>query len=356
MKLLESMVADDGEQVIAFQNRATGLRGFLAIHDTTLGPALGGIRLWRYASEDAALADVLRLSRAMTLKAALADLPAGGGKTVLVDHPDLRRAEAFEALGCLIESLGGRYFSGPDVGVTGADLDAVGRHTRYVALESAPGLGDISEMTAIGVWHGLRACLDFAGIRRARVAIQGAGNVGLALGRILRREGMELVVADIDRERARAAGEELAARVVEPEEILTVEADVVAPCALGGVIDDNVADRLKASIVCGSANNVLAAPDVADRLARRGIVYAPDYLVNAGGLIRGAEYYLLGRSDSGPSLARIYDRMRNVLGMARERAVSTAAVAEELARARLTASKTFPRLTWRHSGGVARSS
>jgi leucine dehydrogenase len=349
MKLLESMVADDGEQVIAFQNRAAGLRGFLAIHDTTLGPALGGIRIWRYANEDDALADALRLARAMTLKAALAELPAGGGKTVLIDNPGLRRAEVFEALGCLIESLGGRYFSGPDVGVTSADLDAVGRRTRYVALESAPGLGDISEMTAIGVWHGMRACLDFAGIHRARVAIQGAGNVGLALGRILRAEGMELVVADIDPERARAATEALGARVVPPEEILAADIDVLAPCALGGVIDEEVARRLRARIVCGSANNVLTAPEVADRLADRGIIYAPDYLVNAGGLIRGAEYYLLHRADSVPSLARIYDRMRNVLEAARERAVSTAVVADELARARLTGSKKFPQLTWRRS-------
>jgi leucine dehydrogenase len=356
MKLLESMIADDGEQVIAFQNRAAGLRGFLAIHDTTLGPALGGIRLWRYASEDEALADALRLARAMTLKAALAELPAGGGKTVLIDHPGLRRAEAFEALGCLIESLGGRYLSGPDVGVTGADLDAVGHRTRHVALESAPGLGDISEMTAIGVWHGMRACLDFAGIHRARVAIQGAGNVGRALGRILRREGMELVITDIDSGRARDAAQELGARLVAPEEILTAEADVVAPCALGGVIDADVAEGLRARIVCGSANNVLAAPDVADRLAARDIVYAPDYLVNAGGLIRGAEYYLLGCADSGPSLARIHDRMRNVLTVARERGVSTAAVAEEMARARLVPSKTFPQLTWRHSEIGARRS
>jgi leucine dehydrogenase len=355
MKLLESMVAGDGEQVIAFQNRAAGLRGFLAIHDTTLGPALGGIRLWRYANEEEALADVLRLSRAMTLKAALAELPAGGGKTVLIDHPALCREEVFEALGCLIESLGGRYFSGPDVGVTGSDLEAVGRRTRYVALESAPGLGDISQMTAEGVWHGLRACLDFTGIRRARVAIQGVGNVGRCLGRILHGEGMELVVTDVDPARARDAGEEFGARVVAPEEILAADADVVAPCALGGVIDGDVAERLKARIVCGSANNVLSAPDVADRLEQRGIVYAPDYLVNAGGLIRGAEYYLLGRADSRPSLARIYDRMRNVLTMARDRAVSTAAVAEELARARLTPSKTFPQLTWRHPTAGASS-
>jgi leucine dehydrogenase len=356
MALLESMVADDCEQVIAFQNRSAGLRGFLAIHDTTLGPALGGIRLWTYATEQEALADAMRLARAMTLKAALAELPAGGGKTVLLDHPGLRREEAFEALGWLIESLGGRYLSGPDVGVGAADLDAVGRRTRHVALESAPGLGDISEMTAIGVWHGLRACLDFAGLRRARVAIQGVGNVGRWLGRILRREGMELVIADVDPNRARAAAEELGARVLAPEEVLTAEVDVVAPCALGSAIDRVLAGRLKARIVCGSANNVLASPEVAGDLARRGILYAPDYLVNAGGLIRGAEYYLLGRADSQPSLARIYDRMQNVLPLARDRGVSTAAVAEELARARLNPSKTFPQLTWWHDRAGAGSS
>jgi leucine dehydrogenase len=349
MGLLESMTADDCEQLIAFQNRAAGLRGFLAIHDTTLGPALGGIRLWRYATENDALADALRLAHAMTLKTALAELPAGGAKTVLFDHPGLHREQAFEALGCLIESLGGRYLSGPDVGVGAADLEAVGRRTSHVALESAPGLGDISEMTAIGVWHGLRACLDFAGLRRARVAVQGVGNVGLWLARILHREGTDLLVADVDPERARLAAQEFGARVVAPEEILNTEADVVAPCALGAAIDRALAERLRARIVCGSANNVLASPEVGDVLARRGILYAPDFLVNAGGVIRGAEFYLLGRADSHPSLAHIYDRMQKVLALARDRGISTAAVAEELARARLQSSKTFPQLTWRQA-------
>jgi leucine dehydrogenase len=346
VNLLETMAAGDYEQVIAIQNRASGLRGFLAIHDTTLGPALGGIRLWRYASEEEGLADALRLSRAMTLKASLAELPAGGGKTVLLDHPGLKRQAAFEALGCLIESLGGRYFTGPDVGVGAADLEAAGRKTRYVALESAPGLGDISEMTARGVWHGMRACLEFAGIRRARVAIQGVGNVGRWLGRILRGEGMDLVVADVDPARAREAAEELGAQVASPEEILTAEADVVAPCALGAAIDEAVAERLRARVVCGSANNVLSAPAVAERLAGRGIVYAPDYLVNAGGLIRGAEYYLLRVADSGPSLARIYGRMRRVLELARGRGCGTAAIADELAQARLKRPKIFSELNW----------
>jgi leucine dehydrogenase len=201
----------------------------------------------------------------------------------------------------------------------------------------------------MGVWHGMRACLEFAGIHRARVAIQGVGNVGRALGRILRREGMELVVADTDSARARAAGEELGARVAAPEEILTVEADVVAPCALGAAIDEAVAERLRARVVCGSANNVLSAPEVAEKLAGKGIVYAPDYLVNAGGLIRGAEYYLLGVADSGPSLERIYGRMRRVLELARERGCGTAAVADELARARLRRPKIFSELHWKRA-------
>ncbi len=346
MALIGSMIADDCEQVIAFQNRSAGLRGFLAIHDTTRGPALGGIRLWPYATEADALADALRLARAMTLKTALAELPAGGAKAVLLDHSGLHREQAFEALGCLIESLGGRYLAGPDVGVGAADLDAVGRRTRHVALESAPGLGDISEMTAIGVWHGLRACLDFSELRHTRVAIQGVGNVGRWLGRILHAEGMDLVVADVDTERAHSAAEEFGAYVVAPDEILAVDADVVAPCALGGVIDHEVAARLKARIVCGSANNVLAEPSMAEELAARGILYAPDFLVNAGGVIRGAEFYLLGRADSRSSLARIYERMQKVLALARDREVSTVAVAEELANAFLQPSKTFPQLTW----------
>ena len=346
MNFFEQMAAQDHEQVIAFQNRAVGLRGFLAIHDTTLGPALGGVRIWPYASDAEALADALRLSRAMTYKASLAELPCGGGKGVVVLHDGLRRAEAFEAFGQLVESLRGRFFTGRDVGITDEDLIALGRGTRYVACESSPALGDISEHTAVGVWHGMRACLEFAGVRKARVAVQGVGSVGLWLVRILKREGMELVVADVDSARAEHAGRELGARVVAAEEILSADCDVLAPCALGGVISAETLPRIRARIVCGSANNVLAAPEADDALARRGILYAPDYLVNAGGLIRGAEFYLLGRTDSRASLARIYDRMRRVLELARERGTPTARVADELAEGRLKRPKTYSDLCW----------
>ncbi|MBI3663367.1 MAG: Glu/Leu/Phe/Val dehydrogenase [Acidobacteria bacterium] len=344
------MSAHDHEQVIAFQNRAVGLRGILAIHDTTCGPALGGVRIWRYASEADALTDALRLSRGMTYKAAISELPCGGGKTVILLRDDLQRAEAFEAFGQLVESLRGRYFTARDVGITDDGLQAIARTTKYVAKEPDPALGDVSEHTAIGVWHGLRACLEFAGIAgkgsRVRVAMQGVGSVGLHLARILKSEGMELVVADVNAARANQAAAELGGRMLPPDEILFADCDVLAPCALGGVFSLETIPRVQAGIICGCANNQLATPEAGDELARRGIVYAPDYLVNAGGLIRGAEYFLLGRADSLPSLAGIHNRMMRVLQLAQERRVSAARIADELAEARLKQAKTYRDLHW----------
>ncbi len=346
--LFERLAEHDHEQVIVLQNRETGLRGFLAIHDTTNGPALGGVRIRAYASEAEALEDALRLSRGMTYKASLAGLPCGGGKTTLIEHAGLRREAAFEGFGALVESLGGRYFCARDVGIRDEDLRAMARSTRYVALDPAPGLGDVSENTAIGVWHSLRACLEAAEIRgRVRVAIQGAGSVGARLARILSREGMELLVADAVEERAAAVARETGARVMAPEEILFAEADVVAPCALGGVLNGETIPRLRCRVVCGCANNMLATPEDGDALAARGILYAPDYLANAGGLIRGADYFVLGRMDSGPSLARIYERTLEVIAMARAQGISTARAADRLAEARLKPRKTFRDLTWR---------
>jgi len=344
--ILERMCGDDYEQIIAFQNKACGLRGFLVIHDTTLGPALGGVRLWRYKSEEEALADALRLARGMTYKASISELPCGGGKTVILQHDGLQRAEAFEMLGRMIESLGGRYFTGRDVGIMDEDLVALGRTTHYVACESSPELGDISEHTAVGVWHAMRACLEFAGMQKARVAIQGAGSVGAHLARILRREGMELLVADIDAGRAEAVAHECGAKVIAPDEILAADCDVLAPCALGGVMNRETVPRVKARIICGSANNVLATPEDGDALMRRDILYAPDYLVNAGGLIRGAEFYLLGRKQSWGSLERIYNRMKRVIEVAREQKISTARAADHIAESRLKRPKTYRDLHW----------
>lgn len=339
MAPLEERKVSGYERVLRITDPDCGLRAFLAIHDTTLGPALGGTRLWTYPSEDAALADALELARAMTYKAALAELPCGGGKAVILLGPELKRTEAFEAYGRVVESLDGRFFTGPDVGITDGDLAAMNRATRHVA--SAPGLvhDDISEHTAVGVWHGLRACLDFAGIKRARVALQGVGSVGMALGRILKREGMELLATDTDEQRAQQAEQEMGARLLPPDELLTCECDVLAPCALGGVISLEVIPRLQARIICGCANNILASEEAGDELLGRGILYAPDYLVNAGGLIRGAEFHLLNRQDCRPSLERIYDRMRRVLELSQQRKVATARIAHELVLERLEEAK-----------------
>lgn len=274
MNLLAAIAAQGHEQVIAFQDPPSGLRGFLAIHSTRLGPALGGVRLMRYRRESDALADVLRLSRAMTYKCALAGLPAGGGKAVLLDSPALERRRAFEAYGRIVQGLGGRFYTGGDIGIRTADLEAVGRVTKWVAKESAPALGDVNQCTAVGVWAAMRACLEARGIEpgRAHVAVQGIGNVGIRLARILAAAGCRLTIADVDAARARRAARALDAAVVAPARIALADADVFSPCALGGVLNAATIARMRARIVCGAANNQLATPADAARLDRKSVV------------------------------------------------------------------------------------
>ncbi|MBX9600558.1 MAG: hypothetical protein K2X35_06130 [Bryobacteraceae bacterium] len=325
------------ERVAAFQHEGSGLRGILAIHNTRLGPALGGVRLKNYATDAEALDDVMKLSRGMTYKCALAELPAGGGKAVIFDDPGMIRAEAFRAFGELVESLGGHYCTGPDVGIHEEDLRNVAKATRWVTDESDPRLGDISLHTAIGVWHGIRACLDHAGIGKASVAIQGLGNVGMRLAEILRREGHMVLAADVDPGRVAQAVARFGARAVPAEQIAAEACDVFAPCALGGVLNRAAVHALRCRIVCGAANNVLESPEAGDELRGRGIAYAPDYLVNAGGVIRGGEYFLLNSDDSMPSIARIYSRTRQVLRESDESGVSAARIADRMAESRFQA-------------------
>jgi len=337
MGLLAALEKHGHEQVIAFRDGGSRLRGFLAIHSTSLGPAFGGVRILAYRREADALADALRLSRGMTYKCALAELPAGGGKAVIFDHPRLEREEAFEAYGRVVESLGGRFFTGGDVGIRPADLAYVRRATSYVACESSPALGDINEHTALGVWHAMRGCFEFLGIDppRARVAVQGVGNVGAWLARILAREGCAVTVADRDARVAKRVAEEVGARVVAANRVLALDCDVLAPCALGGILSARTIPRLRCRIVCGAANNQLATAADGDRLMRRGILYAPDYLANAGGVLRGVEFYLLGKQDSRESLERQRDRMLRVAREAAQSRRSTARMADAMAEARL---------------------
>lgn len=318
------------EELIRMDEPAHGLRGYIAIDNTRHGPAFGGTRILSYGSDEEARADALRLARAMTFKTAAAELPCGGGKAVLFTPPSELRERALERYGQIVGGLDGRFFTGGDVGITPEDLQIVARNAPC-ADESDPRVGDINEVTAIGVGHALHACLEFAGLSRARVAIQGLGKVGWHLARILHREGFPLLVADLDSSRTEAAAREFGARVLPPEEIHAADCEVLAPCALGGILNVQTIPQLKARIVCGCANNQLAEPDDAERLRARGILYAPDYVANAGGVIRGVEWYLLKIPDSVPTIAKIYGRTRRILETAARTQRTTAAVADDMA-------------------------
>jgi len=328
--------SDEYEQLIPLCEPSVGLRGFICIHNTIRGPAFGGTRIFPYQSDKEAALDATRLARAMTFKAAVAELPCGGGKGVLFPMPPQHREKALERYGQILESLAGTFFTGPDMGLEASDLEIISRRTRFVAYEAGPELGDLNEMTAIGVWHAIRACMQFAGLDRGCVAIQGVGHVGHSLARILHREGWDLVVSDIDVDRQKLATLEFGARVVSAKEILSIPCDVFAPCAQGGVLTPENVSLLRARMVCGCANNVLSSPRVANLLCDRGVWYVPDYVANAGGVIRGVEWYLSRILDSRPSIEKIYQRTLHVLESAALQGISTVEVADRLAQCLLS--------------------
>jgi leucine dehydrogenase len=340
MNLLARMREEgDFEQVIALHDRGCGLEGFIVIHDTSRGPAAGGIRLYPYESEEDALTDGFLLARAMTFKAAAAELPVGGGKIVLMETPALVREEALRAVGRAIRILGGRFLAGRDVGVPLGDGALVRSETAFMVDESENGVGDLNRATAVGVEAGARAALRFATEREswsgARVALQGAGGVGSWLARMLSEEGADLVVADTNP----LALDELRALVpfegVPPAEILDVDCDLFAPCAVGGVIDATGARRLRAKAVAGSANNVLRSKEAGAVLFSRGIAYAPDYLVNAGALIQGIRFLREGERSSPVALAAIGEKTGSLLARSRERGIPPEGLLEEETRERL---------------------
>lgn len=343
MNLLARMREEgDFEQVIALNDRDCGLAGFMVLHDTSRGPASGGIRIYPYETEEAALSDGLRLARAMTFKAAAADLPVGGGKIVLMESGSLVREEALKAVGRAIEVLGGRFLAGRDVGVPVADGGLVRSETSFMVDESDAGVGDLNRATAIGVEAGARAALAFAtgasswpGWNGARVALQGAGGVGTWLARLLSEKGAELFVSDpnpgaLDALRPLAAFHEVAT-----DRILELDCDLLAPCAIGGVLDAESARALPARAVAGSANNVLASREAGVVLFSRGIAYAPDYLVNAGALIQGVRFLRSGERSSPEALAAIGEKTRALLGRSRDAGVPPEALLEKETLARL---------------------
>jgi leucine dehydrogenase len=348
MDVLKEMQRGGHEQVVFFHDHASGLRGIIAVHSTVLGPALGGLRMWPYASSDEALCDVLRLARAMTYKAAIAGLPLGGGKAVIIGDPRRKKTEGLlRAFGRAVESLGGRYLTAEDMGMTVADMEIVRKETRFVTgtSEKKGGSGDPSRLTAKGVFYAIDACLeDIFGDpspRNRTVAIQGMGKVGYHLAELLATAGARLVIADTDSQRAILARREFEAWRVEPEEILEAECDVLSPCALGGVFTRKTISKLRCKAIAGSANNQLEQAADAERLAERGVLYAPDFVVNVGGvmnILAGLQGGRKGGYDPAKAerLARhIPVTLKAVFAEARERKLTTTRVAEDLAEARL---------------------
>jgi leucine dehydrogenase len=297
--ILDALAREGFEEVVALHDARSGLRGFLAIHDSSAGPAFGGIRRWAYEDEDGALRDALRLARAMTYKCALAGLPAGGAKMTVLDRAGLDVAAAYRAIGDLAERLRGRWYTGPDVGTGARELRAVVERTRYATDPGPRGPGQLAASTVEGVFRGLEAALVHldgeADFPRRTVVVQGLGEVGAGLARRLVERGARVRASDLDPDRAQAVSRDLGIELVDPARELEERCDVFAPCALGGILHDLSIARLRCRIVAGGANNVLARSAHGDRLHERGILYAPDFVVNAGALVRGALFHLEGR-------------------------------------------------------------
>ncbi|MBS0580311.1 MAG: Glu/Leu/Phe/Val dehydrogenase [Proteobacteria bacterium] len=345
MEIFDLREFDAHEQVVFGYDAATGMRAIIALHSTTLGPAAGGCRLWPYASTAEAVADVLRLSRGMSYKNAMADLKFGGGKAVLIaDGRKGKTPELFEAFGRFVDSLGGRYVTAEDVGTTTADMGSVARATRYVAgLGRAPGEagGDPGPKTALGVFLGLKAAVKFrlerSELAGVRVAVQGVGGVGYHLCRMLAAEGATLQVADVRPAAVQRVVDEFGATAVPVEEILAADVDVLAPCALGAVLNAASFPRLRAKVVAGAANNQLAQGQDGSALTTAGILYAPDYVINAGGIISVAREYYGGATEAQvlEDIQHIPQRLTEIFERARREGRTTNAVADQMARERL---------------------
>jgi glutamate dehydrogenase/leucine dehydrogenase len=341
----ELMTAAGHEQVVFVAEREVGLRAVIAIHSTALGPSLGGVRFWHYDSERDALADVLALSEAMTRKASIAGLHQGGGKAVVFwDQPDRPRPRALlHALGRAIDDLGGRYLAAEDVGATTADMDALAEVTPWATgVDPARGgSGDPSPATAWGVVHAMHAvCAHLDGDRTLtgrRVVVQGAGHVGSHLARFLVRAGAEVTVSDLYPDRARVIADELGVATVAHEDVLSAPCDLLSPNALGGVLDAEAVGRVRCRAVVGAANNQLASPGIAAALASRGVLFVPDFVVSAGGIVNIAEEFNgYDRDRAFAHVATIETTTARVLDDARRRGVTPQRAAVERADRRVT--------------------
>lgn len=351
MSVFEREAFDDHEGVHFFCDKRAGLRAIIAVHSTARGPAAGGARLWSYPDSDAALRDALRLSRGMSYKNAMADLPLGGGKAVIL-RPEgtFDRAALFEAFGRAVDSLGGRYYTAEDVGVGPDDMKAARRCTRFVAglPDGEAASGDPSPMTARGVFLGVKSCVRRAfqreDLRDVRVVVQGVGHVGAYLCHLLHDAGARLIVSDVNLDAVREVEARYGARSVAPDAVYDQEAEVFAPCALGGVINPQTIDRLRVAAVAGAANNQLETPEMGAALAKRGVLYAPDYVINGGGIINVAAE-IAGRYDLAwveEKVAQLNATLEEIFDRAAAEGRPTNEIADEIARARIAAAKSEP--------------
>jgi leucine dehydrogenase len=332
------------EEVVFFHDPPTGLRAIIAIHSTTLGPALGGTRFYPFASDEDALRDVLRLARGMTYKAAAAGLDLGGGKAVIIGDPKrIKSEELLRAYGRFLETLGGRYITAEDIGTDRDDMDLIRRETRYVTGVSPElgGSGDPSPVTAYGVYLGLKACVEEAwqehSLEGRRIAVQGVGKVGYHLVKLLVEDAKaSVVVGDVDVDAVGRAVRDFGVDTADPDKIHASECDIFAPCAMGAIIRDDTIPELKCRVVAGSANNQLERPEHGEALADLGILYAPDYVLNAGGLINVADELQGYNADRAKARVQsVYRTLREIFHIARDRHVSTAAAADAFALDRI---------------------
>jgi leucine dehydrogenase len=343
--IFESISKTEHEEVVFCHNKDAGLKAIIAIHNTVLGPALGGTRMWNYASEQDALNDVLRLSRGMTYKAAVSGLNLGGGKAVIWGDPNKDKSEAlFRAFGRFVNSLNGRYITAEDVGIDVNDMEYVYRETEFVTgvHQVHGGSGDPSPFTAFGTLQGLMSSLQVKfgneDVGKYSYAVQGVGHVGMEFVKLLHERGAKIFVTDINKEAVQRAVDENGCEAVSLDEIYDVDADVYSPTALGGTVNEATIERLKCKIICGAANNQLASNEIGDEVQRRGILYAPDYAVNAGGLMNvSLEIDGYNRERAMRMLRTIYFNLGRIFEISARDGIPTYMAADRMAEERITA-------------------
>jgi leucine dehydrogenase len=343
MEIFKYMETYDYEQMVICQDKQSGLKAIICIHDTTLGPALGGTRMWTYDSEDAAIEDALRLARGMTYKNAAAGLNLGGGKTVIIGDPKKdKNEEMFRAFGRYIQGLNGRYITAEDVGTTVEDMDLIYQETPFVTGVSPAfgSSGNPSPVTAYGVYRGMKAAAMEAfgtdSLEGKVIAVQGVGHVAYTLCKHLHEEGASLIVTDINKEAVQRAVEDFGAKAVDIDDIYSVNCDIFAPCALGAIINDDTISKIKAKVIAGAANNQLKETRHGDALHEMGIVYAPDYVINAGGVINVAdELNGYNRERALKKVETIYDNISSVIEISKRDNIPTYLAADRLAEERI---------------------